>query len=113
MVIDVTYAGGEPPRAIRTSGESLLSGSAMPGSPEWRGTDVPACAVMLRPRLDLVERGEGLVVEVCAWSTLVDPRARPREVEGPGGASEVPRLALHVFRAWEVLSLGCCPVHNK
>ena len=102
MRIDVTYAS-DAPRIIETSGESLLSSATMAGAPEWRGGSLPVTAVMLRPRTDLLVRdGHGLVVEVCGWSADVVGQANV-PIDDLGGRCEVPRLAFHVFRVWEVL----------
>ncbi|MBR3384444.1 MAG: hypothetical protein IKG69_04455 [Atopobiaceae bacterium] len=106
MRIDVTYAN-EPPRVIETSGESLLSPSTVAGSPEWRGGALPVTAVMLRPRTDLVgQDGQGLVVELCAWSADDGPNRARATLDDLGGRREVPRLLFHVFRVWEVLPAG-------
>lgn len=103
MRIDVTYAG-RPPRVIETSGESMLSSSTVANAPEWLGAGLPVTAVMLRPRTDLLADGRhGLVVELCAWSAATDGRREGACVSDLGNETEVPRLLLHVFRAWEVL----------
>lgn len=101
MRIDVTYAG-DAPRVIETSGEALLSSSTIAAAPEWVGTGLPVTAVMLRPRTDLLgEEGSAFTVEVCAWSTTdAGANATVRDL---GGEFEVPRMAFHVVRTWDVL----------
>lgn len=103
MRIDVTYAD-RAPRIIETAGEAMLSASTMSGAPEWRGTSLPVTAVMLRPRTDLLARGDaGLVVELCAWSSANDGWRDDATVSDFGRDTEAPRLQYHVFRVWEVL----------
>lgn len=103
MRIDVTYAG-MPPRIIETSGESMLSSSTVANAPEWLGAGLPVTAVMLRPRTDLLADGRhGLTVELCAWSAATDGLREGARVSDLGNETEVPRLLLHAYRAWEVL----------
>lgn len=101
MRIDVTYAGGAS-RIIQTGGETMLSASVMANAPEWREDALPVAAVMLRPRTDLLADGaHGLTVEICAWSAA--DQGSIATLADFGSEVEVPRLAYHVFRVWEVL----------
>ena len=103
MRIDVTYAD-RAPRVVETSGEAMLSASTVAAAPEWRGTGLPVTSVMLRPRTDLLARGDtGLVVELCGWSTATDGWGDDVTVSDFGRDTEVPRLQFHVFRTWDVL----------
>lgn len=102
MRIDVVYFD-RPPRVIETSNEGMLSASTVANAPEWRGAGLSVVGAMLRPRTDLLAGGEGLRVELCAWSAATDEWHEDAAILDFGYESQVPRLQLHVFRVWEVL----------